>query len=103
VLEGNLATLGLGPPRAQTHRADVLVALRSARGREETYDLLFIDPPYAQAEEAGAELSAALPPVLGPGARIVVESDRRAPLELGLDVETQRRYGDTLITIHRHT
>ncbi|HWJ49669.1 MAG TPA: RsmD family RNA methyltransferase, partial [Solirubrobacteraceae bacterium] len=80
-----------------------LAALRSARGREETYDLLFINPPYAQADEAGAELAAALPPVLGPGARIVVESDRRAPMELGLDVETQRRYGDTLITIHRHT
>jgi len=103
VLQDNLAALDLAPPRAQTHCADVLATLRSARGREETYDLLLIDPPYAQAEEAGAELSAALPPVLGPGARIVVESDRRAPMELGLDIETQRRYGDTLITIHRHT
>ncbi len=103
VLEDNLATLGLDSPRAETRCADVSAALRGARGREETYDLLFIDPPYAQADDAGAELSAALPPVLGPGARIVVESDRRAPLELGLDVETQRRYGDTLITIHRHT
>lgn len=103
VLEDNLAALGLAPPRAQVRRADVLAALRSARGREETYDLLFIDPPYTQAETAGAELAVALPLLLGPGARIVVESDRRAPMELGLDVETQRRYGDTLITIHRHT
>jgi 16S rRNA (guanine966-N2)-methyltransferase len=103
VLEDNLALLDLEPPRAQARRVDVLAALRSARGREETYDLLFIDPPYAQADEAGVELAAALPPVLGPGARVVVESDRRAPMELGLDVETQRRYGDTLITIHCHT
>lgn len=109
VLEGNLTALGLGPPRAQACRTDALTALRSARGREETYDLLFIDPPYAQADEAGAELSAALASLLRPGARIVVESDRRAPLELlltgtgGLDVETQRRYGDTVITIHRHS
>jgi 16S rRNA (guanine966-N2)-methyltransferase len=103
VLEDNLALLELEPPRAQARRVDALAALRSARGREETYDLLFIDPPYAQTDETGVELAAALPAVLGPGARVVVESDRRAPMELGLDVETQRRYGDTLITIHFHT
>lgn len=105
VLRDNLAALELASPAAQTRRMDALAALRSARGREETYDLLFIDPPYAQADETGAELSAALPSLLAPGARVVVESDRRAPLELptgGLEVETQRRYGDTLITIHRH-
>ncbi len=105
VLKDNLAALGIGSPRAQTRRMDALAALRSARGREETYDLLFIDPPYAQAGEAGAELSAALSPLLGPGARVVVESDRRAPLELPvgeLEIETQRRYGDTVITIHSH-
>ena len=34
-------------------------------------------------------------------ARVVVESDRRAPLDLELPVEQERRYGDTLITIHR--
>jgi 16S rRNA (guanine966-N2)-methyltransferase len=108
VLESNLTALDLASPRAQARCADVLAALRSARGREETYDLIFIDPPYAQADEAGAELAAVLPPLLGRGARIVVESDRRAPMDLplagtgGLDVETQRSYGDTLIKIHRH-
>ena len=51
----------------------------------------------------GRELAAALPPLLAPRARVVVESDRRSdPLELGLDVELRRRYGDTVITIHRH-
>ena len=81
---------------------DVLAALRSARAAEETYDLLFIDPPYDQAHDLGPELAAILPSVLRPAARIVVESDRRAPLELQLEVERHRRYGDTLITIHRH-
>jgi hypothetical protein len=38
--------------------------------------------------------------VLAPGARVVAESDRRAPLKLELPLNTERRYGDTLISIH---
>jgi 16S rRNA (guanine966-N2)-methyltransferase len=102
VLKDNLAELDISSPSAETRRMDALAALRSARGREETYDLLFIDPPYAQARGAGGELSALLPALLRPGARVVVESDRREPMELELEVEQQRRYGDTSITIHRH-
>ena len=83
-------------------RADALQALQSARAAQETYDLVFIDPPYSQAHDLADELAGALPPVLAPAARVVVESDRRAPLELQLEVERRRRYGDTLITIHRH-
>ena len=37
---------------------------------------------------------------LAPGARVVTESDRRAPLDLLLPVVHERRYGDTLIRIH---
>jgi 16S rRNA (guanine966-N2)-methyltransferase len=79
----------------------VRAALQSAREREETYDLVFIDPPYGQAQDWAPELSAALPPLLAASARIVVESDRRAPLRLQAEVERHRRYGDTCITIHR--
>jgi pantetheine-phosphate adenylyltransferase len=49
VLNDNLAALGLGSQLAEVRCADALGALRSARGRKETYDLLFIDPPYRQA------------------------------------------------------
>ena len=101
VLEGNLGALGIDSSAVEVRRTDALAALRSARGRKETYDLLFIDPPYARAHELGEELSAVLPLLLAPGARIVVESDRRSPLELDVEVERQRRYGDTSITIHR--
>jgi 16S rRNA (guanine(966)-N(2))-methyltransferase RsmD len=102
VLEGNLEALGIESPAAEVRRGDALAAVQSARGRKETYDLLFIDPPYAQAHKWSSELSAVLPALLEPGARIVVESDRRAPLELDMEVERHRRYGDTSITIHRH-
>ena len=101
-LRANLRSLGLAPPRAQVRERDVLIALQTARRRKETYDLVFIDPPYSQARGWTEELSAALPPLLGPAARVVVESDRRAPLRLGLELERERRYGDTSITIHLH-
>ena len=83
-------------------RIDAIAGLRSAQVSKETYDLVFIDPPYRQAPEWGIELSAALPSLLTPDARVVVESDRRAPLELQIPIERDKRYGDTSITIHRH-
>jgi 16S rRNA (guanine966-N2)-methyltransferase len=101
VLQGNLAALGIGSGSAEVRRVDALAALESAREHEDTYDLLFIDPPYGTSHVWGPQLSAMLPPLLGPGARVVVESDRRAPLGLELEVARERRYGDTLVTIHR--
>jgi 16S rRNA (guanine966-N2)-methyltransferase len=102
VLNGNLAELGIAPGAAEVRRADARLALQSARVCKETYDLIFIDPPYGQAHEWGPELSAVLPSLLRPDARVVVESDRRAPLQLEGAPERHRRYGDTSITIHRH-
>jgi|SRR5271167_4609231 len=102
VLKQNLAALGIGPTEAEVRRADALRAIRSAWARQETYDLVFIDPPYGQAHEWGPRLWAVLPSLLRPAARIVVESDRRAPLELQADVERERRFGDTSIRIHRN-
>jgi 16S rRNA (guanine966-N2)-methyltransferase len=106
-LKANLSALELGKPATQLLPTNVGKALRSARERHETYDLIFVDPPYGDARAWARELSVALPPLLAPRARVVVESDRRAPLELDapameLETEQQRRYGDTTITIHRH-
>ena len=38
--------------------------------------------------------------MLAPGARVVTESDRRAPLQLDIPLTDERRYGDTVIRIH---
>lgn len=102
VLGENLSSLGLGREVAELRRLDVRSALQSARAAQETYDLLFIDPPYRQASEWGSALAGTLEPLLAGGARVVAESDRRAPLELGMAVERHRTYGDTTITIHLH-
>jgi 16S rRNA (guanine966-N2)-methyltransferase len=101
-LETNLRQLGLAASEAEVRVADALVALRTARKRGETYDLVFVDPPYGQTRQLGDGLSVLLPALLAPGGRVVVESDRRTPAELPFEVERERRYGDTTITIHRH-
>ena len=84
----------------EVHRRGALEFLGTARADARHYDLVFVDPPYRLASVLGRELSSAIAPVLAPEARVVVESDRRAPLELDLPLARERRYGDTLIRIH---
>ena len=93
----NLASVGVD---VEVRRQPALSFLRNARSEGRHYDLVFLDPPYRHAQDLGTELSLALVPVLTPDARVVCESDRRAPLELELPVLDQRSYGDTLISIH---
>jgi 16S rRNA (guanine(966)-N(2))-methyltransferase RsmD len=93
----NLADLGL---EAEVLRMPAVRALSCTPVADRQYDLVFLDPPYRLASSLAAELSTALPPVLAPDARIAVESDRRAPLMLDLPLLRERRYGDTLITVH---
>jgi 16S rRNA (guanine966-N2)-methyltransferase len=102
VLGENLAALALPGEVAEVRRGDALAVLRRAREARETYDLLLVDPPYDQAPELEDALAAIVPSLLAPRGRVAVESGRRAPLDLGLEVERQKRYGDTSITIHRH-
>jgi 16S rRNA (guanine966-N2)-methyltransferase len=79
---------------------DAVAALEDAARRGDQYDLAFLDPPYGLVGELGPRVSASLPPVLAPGARVVAESDRRHPLQLDLPLDLERRYGDTLIRLH---
>jgi 16S rRNA (guanine966-N2)-methyltransferase len=96
-VRANLEALGVD---AQIRRRDARAFLRDAREHDRPYDLVFLDPPYRLAGRLGRELTPLLAPVLAPGARVVGESDRRAPLELALPLDDERRYGDTLIRIH---
>lgn len=97
-IERNLRALGA---EAEVCRMPALSFLERARRRGRQYDLVFVDPPYSQASALGPVLGDALVPVLGAGARVIAESDRRSPLVLeGFEHVDQRRYGDTLITIH---
>jgi 16S rRNA (guanine966-N2)-methyltransferase len=97
VVRANLAALDA---EAQVRRSDARRFLDGASAAARQYDLVFLDPPYRLAGGLGDALTAALPAVLAPDATVVAESDRRAPLELGLPLIDERRYGDTLIRIY---
>jgi len=65
------------------------------------FDLILLDPPYREADELSPALDAALPLLLAPGGRVVVESSPGRPLELpSLEVVRERRYGRTLVRFH---
>jgi 16S rRNA (guanine966-N2)-methyltransferase len=93
----NAKELDLAPEvRHQTAEA----FLARARRERRQYDLVFVDPPYGRASGLRDRISAALSPVLAPCARVVVESERRAPLALDLALAFERSYGHTLIRIY---
>jgi 16S rRNA (guanine966-N2)-methyltransferase len=102
VIRANLDALGLAEPEASVYAGPARTALRNASDSAETYDLVFLDPPYRSAPGLGRELSEALRPLVSGGGRVVSESDRRAPLDLAFPLSDERRYGDTLIRIHTH-
>ena len=91
----NLDAVGV---QAEVHRRDVLAFLSATSGPR--YDLVFADPPYDCAARLGGPLSQSLPGLLTDQAKIVTESDKRAPLELDLPLLTERAYGDTRIAVH---
>jgi 16S rRNA (guanine966-N2)-methyltransferase len=100
-IKANLDALQVGAQRATVRRRDALRVLRDAREAGESYDLVFLDPPYRLATGLGPDLADSLLPVLAPAARVIGESDRRTPLDLpGLSTTFERRYGDTLLRIH---
>ena len=96
-IKANLERLQLS---ATVRRGDALMFVERARARAPQYDLVFVDPPYRHAGVLGGLLSSSLPPVLAPSARVLTESDRRAPLTLDFPLLDERRYGDTLIRIY---
>lgn len=96
-LRANLDALGLD---AEVHGTDARRFARDASRAGRAYDLVFVDPPYRDAERLGRELD--LGALLSRNGRLVTESDRRSPLAIDLPLRFERRYGDTLIRIHGH-
>jgi len=103
VLRANLASLGLDDV-AEVAGGDVAAALRRLARDGRRFELVLLDPPYQEAQEAPRALRAlATSGILAAGALVVAETSRRAalpPIE-GLEPLDERRYGDTVI--HRLT
>jgi 16S rRNA (guanine966-N2)-methyltransferase len=94
----NVEELGLST-RAELVRSDAIKFL--SRSASAKYDLVFCDPPYELADRIGNDIGRLLPSHLARGARVICESAARSPLRLELPLESEHRYGDTFVAVHR--
>mgnify|MGYP001195775669 CR=1 FL=1 len=90
-----LRTAGVSAP-ARVHRANVTTYLAASA---QTWDLVFVDPPYDVGEAELTAVLVALAPRLGPDATVIVERAKRSPAPAwdaaGLEADRDRAYGDT--------
>jgi 16S rRNA (guanine966-N2)-methyltransferase len=105
----NLRTTGLAGPTTVVITADVLAWLRRpATAEGPRFDVVVIDPPYAETELLAAvlaELGAENAP-LAPSARVVAKHfwRDRPPDRIGLLAsERERRFGETALTFYRRS
>lgn len=104
IIEANLRTTGLaGAPRAVVVRADVAAFLGR---RSDPFDIVLLDPPYADTELRDRSLSLLGAPgaPLAPDGRVVVKHfwRDRPPTRVGLLAsERERRFGETALTFYR--
>jgi len=102
-LRRNLASLELGG-EVRLLREDVARALRRLGREGRRFDLVLLDPPYAEGEVLERALEGLLAErLLAAHATVVVERGRRHPLApvVGLAPVDERRYGDTVVATLR--
>jgi 16S rRNA (guanine966-N2)-methyltransferase len=107
VIDANLRATGLAGSNASIVRWDVVRWLDEAHG-EVVYDLVLVDPPYAETELLGRVLERLGGPdaPLAAEARVVAKHfwRDRPPERVGrLKVERERRFGETALTFYRRT
>jgi len=108
VIQANLRATGLdGASRAIVVRSDVAAFIGRQTGEHLPFDIVIVDPPYADVELRDRvlhRLGGPLAPALKPGARIVVKHFWRdqPPVRVGLLAsERVRRFGETTLTFYR--
>ena len=106
VIEVNLRATSLAGPEVQVVRADAVAWLGRRSAAEAPFDLVLVDPPYAETDlltRTLAALGTAGAP-LTPGARVVAKHfwRDRPPDRIGLLAsERDRRFGETALTFYR--
>ena len=104
VIAANLKRAHLAGERATVVKADVLPWLRRIEpGSGEAFDVVFVDPPYADTAALVATLET-LGPRIGPGARVVAKHfwKDQPPARIGLLAsDRERRFGETALTFYR--
>ncbi len=95
----NLASLG-AESQGRVIEADWTVGCGNLARDGARFDVVFVDPPWAQTAKVGEQLLDLLKPLLAPGAVLVVESASSEPMEVSLRRLREKRYGDTLIRFY---
>lgn len=95
----NVATFGL-EDSVEIFEQDVVRAVRMLIELERQFDLIFLDAPYKDAPRIVSRLADALPALVAPGGRIMLEGDKRNPPRLPLELLRERAYGDVLVQLH---
>jgi len=105
VIDANLKATALAGPAASIVRWDVVRWLGETH-RDERFDVVVVDPPYAETELLGRilEILGAPTAPLAPGARVVAKHfwRDRPPERIGmLAAGRDRRFGETALTFYR--
>jgi 16S rRNA (guanine966-N2)-methyltransferase len=97
-IDSNLEKLRLTGARVVQQDAGRALALEASSGRR--YDLVLVDPPYAELDRVLPTLDRYLPGLLSADGLVVVESSARTEPELpSLTMRTSRRYGSARLTL----
>ena len=103
-IRANLERTGLAD-RADVRSGDAVAYVRGETAATAAFDLVIVDPPYAETALLLAALTAlGRPGVLAPGARVVAKHFWRdaLPERIGLlRSERSRRFGETALTFYR--
>jgi 16S rRNA (guanine966-N2)-methyltransferase len=106
VIEANLRATSLAGPGAKVVRADAVTWLGRPAPPDAPFDLVIVDPPYAETDLLTRTLEAlgAANAPLAPRARVVAKHfwRDRPPDRIGLLAsERDRRFGETALTFYR--
>ena len=93
--QANVDALGISK-RVDLVRRDAFEYLGSTSGM---FDLVVCDPPYTLAARVAPDLEKLVPRRLREGGRLVVESPARAPIDLSLNLDEDRTYGEASMRI----
>jgi 16S rRNA (guanine966-N2)-methyltransferase len=104
VIDDNLGRTHLAA-RAVVVRAEAIDWLAARAASDEPWDVVIVDPPYAETDLLARALEAlARPGIVAPGGRVVAKHFWRdaPPARIGLLAsEPERRFGETALTFYR--
>lgn len=98
----NAGSLGLGDdPRLRVIRADSFAALDKFAREGDLFDMVYADPPWKM--DAWGRIAAMSAQILRENGLLVMEAYYKtpAPEEPGLELDDERRYGDTVLYFYK--